>query len=180
MEKPAHLVFEDLTKMGFCSIKDAPIQCASHAAGIDTITLITKNDRIETVNVLINLGYDRSLQYIRDSKENVARIARYFGHRSIDNKEWIFKAIDHSRLSDCPIMTEAGGLSIIIERLTPQTLVEDFEDFTMTRTQNIRNGTVPLSYADECNYNTGRYKRDDDNPDFNYLDESKEPEKASH
>jgi hypothetical protein len=181
MEKSVGLVFEDLTKMGFCAIQDAPIQCVSHAAGIDTITLHAENRRIETVEFLVNLGQDRESQYIENSKQNLTRLAKYFNQSSINREEWISNAVDHSRVTDCPIMIEVGGLSIITERLTPQTLVGDFEKFTMTRTQNIRNGSIPLSYKDECDYNTGRYKREEDNPpEVDYLDGSKQPGTASY
>jgi hypothetical protein len=166
MEKSPTLVFEELTKMGYCVEQEAPTACLSNAVGIDSIGVDVKDGRIETVEVLVNLGKHHEARFVDAANENLSRLTRYFAPPWKERGQWIAKAVDNSRRAYCPMMVNISQFSIIVVRLTPQTLVGDYENLYITRPRSVYDKIRPYDYDTECNYSTGRFKKEKDNPPY--------------
>lgn len=163
MEKPASLIFKDLTRLGFCARQWAPTVCVSHAVGIETISIDIEGSSTETVDILINLGLHHESEFIGAANENAIRLTRYFASPWRGQSKWIEGAIDNGRRAYCPKMIKSGDYYIILGRETPN-IAGAYERLVITRAEHTDEELVKFDFERECNYATGRFAVEAHNP----------------
>ena len=157
-------IFSDLTRSGFCSERAAPTVCYSRAAGLDSIDVYNSESRIETVEAQINLGFHHDPQFLDAADQNVVRLIRYFIPAWAGNATWTPEAMEHARRAVCPRVVKVGPWYVMIVDLRSAGTPGAFQQLTIARSGKTIIDRMTLSAREECNFKTGEFEEDGDNP----------------